>query len=55
MITDYSQGLLICLGVDAFRCGGIVTENVPMYATQHDNDFIDPFEHFSSQEEFTSG
>ena len=54
MITDYSQGLLICLGTDGVGCGGVVTENIPVYSTQRDNDFIDPYELFSSQAEFTS-
>jgi len=54
MITDYSQGLLICLGEDGAGCGGVVTENIPVYTTQRDNDFIDPYELFFSQAEFTS-
>ena len=44
MITDNSQGILICLGTDGLGCGGIVTENIPVYATQHNNNFIDPYE-----------
>ena len=54
MITDQSQGVLICLCVDGLGCGGIVTENLPVYTTQRDKDFIDPYEQLSFQAEFTS-
>ena len=34
MITDYSQGVTICLGEDGNGCGGVVMENIPVHTTQ---------------------
>ena len=54
IITDYSQGVMSCLGEDGKGCGGIVTVNLPVHTTQYNNDFTDPYEQFSSQAEFWS-
>ena len=54
MITDHSQGVTICLGEDGNGCGGVVMENIPVHTTQCNNDFVDPYEQFSSQVEFAS-
>ena len=44
MITDYSQGVIICLGEDGKECGDVVPENIPVHMTQCNNDFTDPYE-----------